>query len=77
MNRIARRILQEDPGYGRMLLLTAPLYGEDNSYSGYVNQNPRNEMYQQMIFHKPRKEVHTVQDFFDKYVEDDGRTLKH
>ena len=51
----------------RGTLLTSPLYGSDNSYSSYINQNPRNELYQQVINNKLKQEVHTVKDLNEKY----------
>lgn len=60
----------------RVTLPTAPMYGAPQAYSAYVNQNPENEMYQHIVNNKPRKEVHTTEDYQEKYFEEDGRTFK-
>lgn len=60
----------------RTILLTNPAYGSDSSYSAYINQNPNSEMFQHVTTSLPRKEVHNINDFNDKYFEDDNFTLK-
>ena len=62
---------------GNMILLTSPTYGNDNSYSSYINQNPNNEMYQSVINKKPYNSVHTSLDFNDKYFDEDNFTLNN
>lgn len=60
----------------RFVSLTSPLYGSENSYSAYVNQNVNNEMFQHQILNKPRLIVKNINDFYDKYFENDNFTLK-
>ena len=61
----------------RTTFIMSPLYGDPQSYSGYVNQDPRNEMYQHVMHNKKRQEVHNLEDYQKKYFEDDGYTLKN
>ena len=70
------RLRRNNPNV-RMVLLTSPLYGGENSYSSYINQNPNNEMFRHMIYDKPRLIVKNTNDFYDKYFENDNFTLKH
>ena len=60
----------------RMVLLTSPLYGSESSYSSYINQNPNNEMFQHMIYDKPRLIVKNTNDFYDKYFENPSAIIR-
>lgn len=58
------------------VLLTSPLYGSDDSYSSYINQNSNNEMFQHVMYNKPRLIVKNTQDFYNKYFQNDNFTFK-
>ena len=60
----------------RGFLFTSPLYNSPNSYSQYINQNKNNETFQHLINNKPKYNVKTMQDLYNKYFEDDKFTLK-
>jgi epoxyqueuosine reductase QueG len=82
-NRITRRIYAEykmpevEPGVDvRTTLPTAPLYGGDDSYSAYVNQNNNNQNYEEAIHNKPHKSVQNTTDYIHKYFCEDGRTFR-
>lgn len=60
----------------RGLLFTSPLYNSPDSYSQYINQNPNNEMFQHLIYNKPKYNVKTINDVYNKYFKDDKFTLK-
>lgn len=51
-----------------MTLLT-PMYNSYESYSSFLNQDPRNTMYQELVHDKPRLICHTVKELQDKYFE--------
>lgn len=71
------RAKQDIGGY---MVIDAPPYAtSDNSYMGYVNQNPDNIYYKRLIKKDPsvkRPEIYTTQDFVNEYFEDDEFTLK-
>ena len=80
-NRIYQRLMKDQHRdnflRGNMVLLTSPTYGNENSYSSYINQNPKNEMYQAIVNKKPYNSVHTSLDFNNKYFDDDNFTLNN
>lgn len=82
-NRITKRICAEykmpsvEPGIDvRTTLPIAPLYGGDDSYSAYVNQNSNNQNYEEAVHNKPHKSVNRITDYIHKYFCDDGRTFR-
>jgi len=58
----------------RGTMLIAPAYGSDNSYSSYINGNPRSEMYQKIFNNKPYQVIHTLKDLHGRYFEPDTYT---
>ena len=53
----------------RGFLLTSPLYNSPQSYSQYINQNFNNEMYQHLVNNKPKYNVKTMKDLYNKYFD--------
>ena len=77
-NRIVNRIMNDFPVKKDVstVLLTSPAYGATDSYTHYVNGDPRNEMYRHVVLNEPREIIHNTNDFSKKYFEDDNFTLK-
>lgn len=65
---------------GAWMLINSPPYAtSDNSYMGYVNENPNNVYYKRLIKKDPneqRKDLYTSEDFVNEFFEDDQFTLK-
>lgn len=60
----------------RTTLPVAPLYGSDDSYSAYINENNHSEFYQEVKNNKPHKSINRIEEYIKKYFEDDNRTFK-
>ena len=52
------------------VIVPAPMYGDPQSYSAYVNQNENNEFYQEVKNNKKHKSINRIEDWIKKHFPD-------